>query len=876
MALPALLAALLLAILCALLWTAHRSNLKRQALAVELFRQDALNRASSLEYFFTERRNDMDLLAESPAVLAYFGNVAMGMSASYGLLESARQVESQFAKTLADKRLGGRPVFTCIALLDDKGRVVAAADRGRDPPGAGDGPRFGAEDAVERGGMSWSLAPGPQGAAREILLRRTVAVAGRDAGTLAARLSLDVVLGEFLAPRASDPPRYCLAFEQREVVCAGGQDVAYPEALKSGESQVTAIQAKGAAGRLGVAAEVEGTPLTFFSTVSQASLQVQSAWPLTLFAGLASLLLLTGSGLLVKVRLERAAVEARLEEKALAEREIVRRMEEFDALFDGLPGYAFTKDAGGRYVGANAAFCRAVGIPLEELAGRRDDEIFPPEIAQGYMRDDRLLLSGRRDFLETEETIPDNGRMVSVSTRKLALRHSDGALGGLIGLGFDITERKRIESELREAKELVEERVRLRTGELAVANAKLQDEMREREKAHREISLILEAVSAVLAGVDAQGRVLRWNTAAANAFQLPAAEALGRPFTALPLPWDWAAAFKPVEECRRTGRTAKASSVWYERAEGGDGFLVVTVSPLAADGADAAGYLLLAEDVTDIQFLEAQLAQAAKLEAIGQLAAGIAHEINTPAQYVGDSVSFLQDAFADYQRLSALARRLRDEPGLAAARGPALAARQLEDMDDDFLAEETPRTFARIFDGLGRISSIVSAMKRFSYSGGDLKKPVDLAQAIENTLVISRNEWKYVADVITDFDPDLGETPCLAGDISQVLLNVIVNAAHAIGESVGNTGEKGLITVRTRRVGDKAVVSVQDTGPGIPESVGERVFNLFFTTKEVGKGTGQGLAIAHDIVVNKHGGTIRFESEPGKGTTFFIALPLGG
>ena len=195
--------------------------------------------------------------------------------------------------------------------------------------------------------------------------------------------------------------------------------------------------------------------------------------------------------------------------------------------------------------------------------------------------------------------------------------------------------------------------------------------------------------------------------------------------------------------------------------------------------------------------------------------------------------------------------------------------------DTEYLLEEIPRAIRQSLEGLERVAKIVRSMKEFSHPGGEEMQAIDLNRAIESTLTVSRNEWKYVADVATDFDPQLPMVDCLPGEINQVVLNLIVNAAHAIADKVRDAaGQRGTITVRTCRDGDWATIAVADTGTGIPLAIQGRVFDPFFTTKEVGRGTGQGLAIAHSVVTDKHGGTIRFESQPGEGTTFFIRLPI--
>jgi PAS domain S-box-containing protein len=282
-------------------------------------------------------------------------------------------------------------------------------------------------------------------------------------------------------------------------------------------------------------------------------------------------------------------------------------------------------------------------------------------------------------------------------------------------------------------------------------------------------------------------------------------------------------------------------------------------------------------DITDRKQLEAELGQARKLEAVGQLAAGIAHEINTPTQYVGDGVHFLKEAFEGYRRLADHYRRAVEV--LATAGGHEALVGDIreteQDIDLTYLEANVPSSFNSCEDGISRISTIVRAMKEFAHPDQKEKAPADLNQALRTTLAIAKNEYKYVADITTEF----GELPavfCYVGDLNQVFLNLIVNAAHAIGDVVGPRGGKGTIRIRTSREGDMVRIDIADTGSGIPESIRHRVFDPFFTTKEVGKGTGQGLAIARTTVVAKHRGSLTFETEVGKGTTFTIRLPMDG
>jgi len=299
------------------------------------------------------------------------------------------------------------------------------------------------------------------------------------------------------------------------------------------------------------------------------------------------------------------------------------------------------------------------------------------------------------------------------------------------------------------------------------------------------------------------------------------------------------------------------------------------ISPVRAEGGDTITHLIaLKEDITAQREIEGQLQQAQKMEAIGHLAAGIAHEINTPAQFVSDNLSFLKKSFDDllelllaYRRVLAVTAERPEQEDLVRE------LRAIEERADlDYAAANAPSALESSMDGLRRIAGIVQAMKGFSHPDQREMEPADLNAAIINTLTIARNEYKYVADV----EKSLGNLPpvlCHVGDICQVILNILVNAAHAIGDVVQITGKRGLIRVRSIAEPGFVRIEIEDSGTGIPEAAQKHVFEPFFTTKEVGKGTGQGLTLSHNIVVKKHKGTLSFETTSGKGTTFIIRLP---
>ena len=275
--------------------------------------------------------------------------------------------------------------------------------------------------------------------------------------------------------------------------------------------------------------------------------------------------------------------------------------------------------------------------------------------------------------------------------------------------------------------------------------------------------------------------------------------------------------------------------------------------------------------------MERQLAQAQKLESIGHLAAGVAHEINTPTQFVGDNIRFLETAFRDlydvHQAYGGLLEAARKE--VTVSNEIEAVENALHKADSDFLLEEIPKAIEQSIDGVSRIAKIVGAMKAFSHPGSDKKELSDLNAAISNTITVASNEWKYVAEMKLDLEEDLPMAPCFPAEFNQVVLNLVVNAAHAIKDVIGNCeNTKGMISVSTRQLDENIEVRIRDTGNGIPEDLRERIFDPFFTTKEVGKGTGQGLSIAHASIVDKHHGSLKFETEIGVGTTFIITIPL--
>jgi two-component system NtrC family sensor kinase len=281
----------------------------------------------------------------------------------------------------------------------------------------------------------------------------------------------------------------------------------------------------------------------------------------------------------------------------------------------------------------------------------------------------------------------------------------------------------------------------------------------------------------------------------------------------------------------------------------------------------------LAEHIRVRERMETELRLSQKLEAVGQLAAGVAHEINTPIQYVADNLQFLREGMV---ALSTMASAMLSAAASARTAATSLLVDQLEALaasaELDYLSREIPPSLDSVRDGVSRIARIVRAMKELAHPGPREASAIDLARALQNALDVTAATYRYVADVELELAP-MPPVVCFGSDLNQVFLNLIVNAAHAMEDKAAGRGRLG---IRTSLDGDHAVIAISDTGSGIPEANRDRIFDAFFTTKEVGRGTGQGLAISRSIVVDRHGGTLTFDSKIGAGTTFYVRIPIAG
>ncbi|HYW38373.1 MAG TPA: PAS domain S-box protein [Terriglobales bacterium] len=531
----------------------------------------------------------------------------------------------------------------------------------------------------------------------------------------------------------------------------------------------------------------------------------------------------------------------RVVERTRAGRALKESEARYRAITENAAHGVLTMDEDGHILYANRTSSLLFGYLRAELVGMHVTQLLPEWMRESH--GERLL----KVAAQSEDTfslrpyesagLDKNGRGMLLEISLTGFRAKDNRKVG-VAVIRDVSERKRAEDAV--------------------------------QKAHQALRAVIDTSPLAIVALDLGGIVQSWNLAAERMFGWRGDEVLGRPLPDL-------SDGIPADRMRRL--EAGETLVFEGRRKRKDGSLLevgVWAAPFRGVGGAVTGILVEYADLSARKLLEAQLRQAQKLESIGQLAAGLAHEINTPIQYVGDNTRFLEEAFGE------LAGLFEACEGVVGAASNGGVTRDLldkmnkasEKADMGYLRGEIPKAIEQSLEGVARVAQIVKAMKEFSHPGSAELTAVDLNRAIESTILVCRNEWKYVAEMVTEFDAGLPVVPCLPGEMNQVILNLLVNASQAIADVVKQRGGKGTIKVSTRSDGEWAEMRIQDTGGGIPAAIRARVFDPFFTTKEVGKGTGQGLALAHSVVVQQHRGSITFETEEGVGTVFIIRLPL--
>jgi PAS domain S-box-containing protein len=506
-------------------------------------------------------------------------------------------------------------------------------------------------------------------------------------------------------------------------------------------------------------------------------------------------------------------------------------------------------DTSGAITWANEAFLQMSGYPLESILGRR-----PGDVLQGPLTD-RAEAARLGEAIRNRESVVGelvnyhrDGRTYIVRIEIEPLYDLDGKHYGFMGIESDVTAQREAELQIK--------------------------------REHGLISAVLSNIPYHVFWKDREGRFLGCNQAFAEMIGAGSPEQLiGKFDHEVGIPREQADAYRADDlTVIESGKPKLHIDETLRRSDGFDRLLRTSKVPLRDSSGQVVGILVIFEDVTERRVLEQQLLQSQRLESIGQLAAGIAHEINTPTQYVGDNLRFIEGQFdVLMQFVDRLRQGLedRDKP-LSWEQRLQDAAQALEAADYDFLRREVPLALTQSLEGVERVTTIVRAMRDFSHPGSDLHEPADLNRAIRSTVEVCRNRWKESTRLELELDEALLDVPCRVDEMNQVILNLVVNASDAVSSRFAERGPiDGLVRVRTLMLSPELVeIRVIDNGTGIPAAIRSRVFDPFFTTKPIGKGTGQGLALSRNVVVQKHGGEMFFETTEGQGTSFVIRLPL--
>jgi PAS domain S-box-containing protein len=537
-------------------------------------------------------------------------------------------------------------------------------------------------------------------------------------------------------------------------------------------------------------------------------------------------------------------VGADITERRRAEEELLSKTAFLEAQTHATPDGILVLDENGNRLLQNKKFLEMFDIP--QWISERGDEKSPLEHVLREIKNPEEFVK-RVQYINShkEETVRDevefkNGRIFD--RYSAVVIGKDGTHYGRIWTFREITERKR------------------------------------NEEAVRRLSLAVEQSPVAILITDLEGNITYVNRRFTDSSGYTSDEVMGKNPRILKSGQTPISEYKNMWEAVSHGREWRGE--FHNRKK--DGELLwesVIISPIKDSNGHPTHFLAFKEDITERRNMELQMQQAQKLEAIGQLAAGIAHEINTPIQFIGDNLRFVQDSWISLDPLISMLQPLSQASAQKEFSNDFMNqfSGTLAALDLQYLRQELPQALNQSLDGIARVTKIVLAMKEFSHPGSDEKLPANINKAILTTITVARNEWKYVSEVATMLDEDLPLVPCHVSEISQVILNLIVNSAHAISQVVGDgTGGLGKITIQSKKENGGVLISIHDTGAGIPTAIQSKIFEPFFTTKGVGKGTGQGLTIAHNTIVKRHGGRLWFESEPNKGTTFFIQLPIAG
>ena len=879
-----------------IIWNNYRSQVELRQASLEQFAGYSAKEASSIANFFSERKNDLDDLSGSREIRAYFENKALGMSREYGLWASQVAISELLGRFVVQKNLDGKRIYRRIAFVDQAG--VLLADNWGVPE---DSVRCDVEPPALLNDLVEILFEKREGGGMNCVLRLPYVFKGLMAGTLLAWLDTDEIMPALMHDfKRTGGQGYCFLiykdyiYSPLHTLPPGLTELAASGGFVSTE-RVMRLSLETEHGStaefLAAHTTVDGTPFTLAQLVPEEQVFGSLApWKSLLYTVLLALLFLGGSFAILRISSRNLILNFQVAETDKNARRIEEKNRQLEA------------EVQARKTAEEAL--RKANDKLEERVQRRTSDLedrssaLSREVAERREAESvmRYIFNNTHDAIFIHELggeiIDVNGRMLELYevTREEALTLSiiddfsapgcdraflDDAWKRVVEgeeMGFEWVARRPHSGQLFDV-EVVLYRVEMGGANVIFASVydiSAQKQRQAQQEEHQEfLNTIFEGIGAAIFVFDPEkGRTVDCNSVGERMISMKREEIIdascrvkfrfegkNRQDLLCPEPHDRDTYEEGVLHLG-DGSTIPVSLHTFGVLIGGREHLVQVVFNIA-----------------DRKTLERKLNIAQKLESIGQLASGIAHEINTPIQYVGDSVHFVKESVDDLFKLIGLYEAAVEEGGGVPDNGDGGIAEFKGDMDYEFVVEETPKACDRALEGVQRVASIVLAMKNFSHPGEEEAKLVDINKAIENTIMVTRNEWKYAADLETNLDPDLPLVHCFPGGLNQVLLNIIINAGHAIAEK-GGEEDRGKITVSTRQDGKFVEIRVADTGCGIPRENLTKVFDPFFTTKEVGKGTGQGLAIVHDIVVEKHNGTIDIDSEVGVGTTFIVRLPV--
>ncbi|WP_156900576.1 PAS domain-containing sensor histidine kinase [Maridesulfovibrio bastinii] len=874
-----------------IVWMNYSSQLELRRNALEKFQAETIMEADAFQHFFSKRKDDLKNLAARNIIRIYFDNKALGMTMQYGLGASLIEVSNQLNNFIENKSYNGKRIYEAIRFYDSDRNQLSGSN----------GPNksnFNFNEFLLSEDDEYKITAKVEGSKIFIIAAYPFYYKKSFSGTLIALLNSEAILNTISYNH--------FIFDDSTKFFFNYQNYIYP-LTNSKNKKIVKIDnlpatdtisnkkenfETGTGKILEIRTNIKNSPFYIYAKVQHTKLLGSiSPWQMMSAITVLAILLLGITMVVLKMNTDNMLLQVHLVEKEKQEQlikdknktlqeqiyarevaesalqeineklenrvrerttalekqtlalksEILERKEAESALrifFNNTYDAIIIHDADGNLITTNERMLQMFEVDQDEvfsyslLADYTVSETNRDEIRQIW----QTVLEGRNISLEWHSRCPKTGRTfyTEIVLNRIELNKKPLILANV----RDITERKKIQQQQNEHEKFLNTIFEEIGAAIFVFNTDNGEIVHTNSKSEELLGIPAEQIKENSCQTD-------YIFAAETKRQLLCPE------------WDGHEIYEEGVLYIPDSKPLPTSLHLFEVSIGGVKHIVEVVF-----------------DISERKNLERKLSVAQKLESIGLLASGIAHEINTPIQYIGDNIQFLQNAFEDMTELFQMYSE-----HLVSLSDPEKSKEYVkrieefsEDIDIDFLNEEIPNACKTAKEGVHRVAEIVLAMKNFSHPGEEEMKAIDINSALENTLTVAKNEWKYAADLEVQLDKEIPLVQGLPGGINQVFLNILVNAAHAISDDKTKEG-KGLIKISTGIENNHVVIKISDSGCGISKENMEKVFDPFFTTKEVGKGTGQGLSIVHDIIVDKHGGSIDIESEPGVGTTFTVKLP---